>query len=337
DAREQGPVLLDLGEPGRNAAATDHAIGKLQERLVEDRLAVVAPDDGRVEDHARRRRGDHPRRDTLCRSLFFEILEPALVAAVGAAGRGGKSVLREQGSEDADCCCQYHFSHQFRLTCLKGFRLNPPMRVAGQAALRITARCHFAKRRAASRPQNGWRNFGLLDRGCRVNRLNDRRISMAANLRFSNPKTLAKPPGYSYVVEATGPNRVIFIAGQLGLDMENKLVGAPGDFRAQAEQAVENLKFALADAGATLKDVVKINNYLVDMSHISIFREVRDSHFNMSAPPASTTVAISQLARPGALFEIEAIAVLPAKQAKAGKPAARRGSKKVSARKRKRK
>jgi enamine deaminase RidA (YjgF/YER057c/UK114 family) len=101
--------------------------------------------------------------------------------------------------------------------------------------------------------------------------------------------------------------------------MENRLVGNPGDFRAQANKAVENLKLALADAGATLKDVVKINNYLVDMSHITIFREVRDSHFNMSAPPASTTVAISQLARPGALFEIEAIAVLPAKGAKAAK------------------
>ena len=160
---------------------------------------------------------------------------------------------------------------------------------------------------------------------------------MASNVRFSNPKTLAKPPGYSYVVEATGPNRLIYIAGQLGLDMENKLVGAPGDFRAQAQKAIENLELALTDAGATLKDVVKINNYLVDMSHISIFREVRDQHFNMSAPPASTTVAISQLARPGALFEIEAIAVLPAKQANAGKLSARRGSKKVSARKRKRK
>ena len=74
---------------------------------------------------------------------------------------------------------------------------------------------------------------------------------MAANVRFSNPKTLAKPPGYSYVVEATGPNRLIFIAGQLGLDMENKLVGGPGDFGAQAEKAIENLKLALADAGAT--------------------------------------------------------------------------------------
>jgi enamine deaminase RidA (YjgF/YER057c/UK114 family) len=157
---------------------------------------------------------------------------------------------------------------------------------------------------------------------------------MAANIRFSNPKTLAKPPGYSYVVEATGPNRLIFIAGQLGLDVENRLVG--DDFRSQAEKAIENLKLALADAGATVKDVVKINNYLVDMSHIPIFREVRDKHFDMSAPPASTTVAISQLARPGALFEIEAIAVLPAKAAKAAKsrPAARRS--KVKARRKKR-
>lgn len=138
---------------------------------------------------------------------------------------------------------------------------------------------------------------------------------MAGNVRFLNPKTMAKPPGYTYVVEATGPNRLIFIAGQLGLDLDNKLVGGAGDFRAQCAKAFENLGFALASMGATFNDVVKINNYLVDMSHIPIFREVRDAFLNTKAPPASTTVAISQLARPGALFEIEAIAVLSAKAA----------------------
>ena len=56
--------------------------------------------------------------------------------------------------------------------------------------------------------------------------------TVAANVRFSNPKTMAKPPGYTYVVEATGPNRLIYLAGQLGLDMNNQFVGAPGDFRA---------------------------------------------------------------------------------------------------------
>ncbi len=156
---------------------------------------------------------------------------------------------------------------------------------------------------------------------------------MAANVRFSNPKTMAKPPGYTNVVEATGPNRLIYIAGQLGLDLDNQLVGGPGDFRAQAFRAFQNLKFALELAGAGFKDVVKINNYLVDMSHIGIFREVRDEFLNMAAPPASTTVAISQLARPGALFEIEAIAVLPAKAAKPA--AAKRGKRKVKAAKRK--
>ena len=147
---------------------------------------------------------------------------------------------------------------------------------------------------------------------------------MAANVRFLNPNTLAKPPGYTYVVETSGPGRTVYIAGQLGLDLDNKLVGGPGDFRAQATKAIENLKAALASVGAGIKDVVKINNYLTDMAHIGIFREVRDQAFNMAAPPASTTVGISQLARPGALFEIEAIAVLPA--ATAAKPAKARGA-----------
>jgi enamine deaminase RidA (YjgF/YER057c/UK114 family) len=43
---------------------------------------------------------------------------------------------------------------------------------------------------------------------------------MAANLRFLNPSTMSKPPGYTHVVEATGPNRLIYIAGQLGLEDE---------------------------------------------------------------------------------------------------------------------
>ena len=156
---------------------------------------------------------------------------------------------------------------------------------------------------------------------------------MAGNVRFLNPKTMAKPPGYTYVVEATGPNRLIFIAGQLGLDLDNKLVGGAGDFRAQCAKAFENLGFALASMGATFNDVVKINNYLVDMSHIPIFREVRDAFLNTKAPPASTTVAISQLARPGALFEIEAIAVLPAKVAT--KPSKAKSVKKASKSKKK--
>lgn len=173
---------------------------------------------------------------------------------------------------------------------------------------------------------------------------------MATNVRFLNPGTLAKPPGYSYVVETTGPGRTLYIAGQLGIDLDNKFLGAPGDFRAQCIGAFENLGHALVAAGAGFADLVKINNYLVDMAHVGIFREVRDTYLNTAAPPASTTVAIPQLARPGALFEIEAIAVLPAKAAPArrakaksaasrrsgrAKPARRTAKPRAAARKRK--
>jgi enamine deaminase RidA (YjgF/YER057c/UK114 family) len=129
--------------------------------------------------------------------------------------------------------------------------------------------------------------------------------------RFINPDTLAKPPGYTHVVEVTGPGRTIYIAGQLGLDPGGGLVGAPGDFRAQAKQAFENLKMALDSVGAGFEHVVKVNNYLVDMAHLPILREVRGAYFGKENPPASTTIAVSTLAREGALYEIDAIAVLP--------------------------
>jgi enamine deaminase RidA (YjgF/YER057c/UK114 family) len=78
-------------------------------------------------------------------------------------------------------------------------------------------------------------------------------------------------------------------------------------------QSLENLKAALAGAGAGRQHVVKITNYFVDMSHIAVFREVRDSYFDTKAPPASTAVQIVKLAMPELLFEIEAIAVVPDK------------------------
>ena len=129
-----------------------------------------------------------------------------------------------------------------------------------------------------------------------------------SSVRFINPPTISKPPGYTHVVECTGPGRTIYIAGQLGFDVEGKL---PADFRGQTVQAFENLKNALAAVDAKMENIVKINNYLVDISNnILIFREVRDQYLNMSAPPASTAVGVPALARPGALFEIEAIAVV---------------------------
>jgi enamine deaminase RidA (YjgF/YER057c/UK114 family) len=135
---------------------------------------------------------------------------------------------------------------------------------------------------------------------------------VAANTRFINPDTLYKPPGYSHVVEVTGPGRTVYIAGQLGLDTDGNLVGAPGDFKAQAVQTFENLKLALAAVGADFSHVVKVTNLLADTKYLPIFRDVRNQYLKTATPPASTTGAISQFARAGALLEVEAVAILPA-------------------------
>jgi enamine deaminase RidA (YjgF/YER057c/UK114 family) len=155
--------------------------------------------------------------------------------------------------------------------------------------------------------------------------------------RFINPEALGKPPGYTHVVEATAPARIVYIAGQLGVDRDGKL---SSDFRLQAVQTFENLKNALAAVGGQFQHVVKLNNYFVDMKHLPIFRQVRDSYLADKDRPASTTIAISGLAREGALLEVEAVAVLPATaggKAASSKSKARsaRSTKKASRRKRK--
>jgi enamine deaminase RidA (YjgF/YER057c/UK114 family) len=130
--------------------------------------------------------------------------------------------------------------------------------------------------------------------------------------RFLNPPTMEKPPGYSHVAEITGAARIVYFAGQLGVDKMGAFVGAPGDFKAQTVQAFENLKAALEAVGAGFEHLVKINNYLVDIErNMAAFRQVRDRYLVKAAPPASTTIGVPALARPGGLFEIEAIATLP--------------------------
>lgn len=138
-------------------------------------------------------------------------------------------------------------------------------------------------------------------------------MTESAMPRFLNPETIAKPFGYTHVVEATTPGRIVYISGQLGLDRGGKIVGTPGDFEAQCVQTFENMKAALAAVGLGLQHIVKLNNYLIDMDHLPIFRTVRDRFINTAAPPASTLVAISRLAIKEALFEMEAIAIAPPK------------------------
>jgi reactive intermediate/imine deaminase len=125
----------------------------------------------------------------------------------------------------------------------------------------------------------------------------------------TNPPALSTPTGYTHVVEVSGPGKTIYISGQIALDRNGNLVGG-ADMKAQAEQVFKNLEAALAAAGATFNDVVKMNTYTTDMSQVQAIRDVRGRYFTKTAP-ASTLVQVVRLARPDLLLEIEVIAVVP--------------------------
>lgn len=125
---------------------------------------------------------------------------------------------------------------------------------------------------------------------------------------FLNPPSLPAPVGYSHTVRApTG--RTIYVSGQLPLDKNGNLIGAD-DFGAQAEQVFVNLGAALAAAGASFDDVVKLNMYVTDMRYLKALRVARDRHINLKTPPASTLAEVKRFVKDGAMVEIDAIAVV---------------------------
>jgi reactive intermediate/imine deaminase len=128
------------------------------------------------------------------------------------------------------------------------------------------------------------------------------------NVQYINPPTLSAATGYTHVVEVVR-GRTIYISGQIAFDKSGNVVGK-GDFAAQATQVFENLKAALAAAGATFDSLVKVTTFVTEMSQLAELRAIRGKYYGKNAP-ASTLVQIGKLAHPDLMIEIEAIAVVP--------------------------
>ena len=129
---------------------------------------------------------------------------------------------------------------------------------------------------------------------------------MPALQHFRAPDGLAPGPGYSHAV--TGRGRWVATAGQVALDDAGQLVG-PDDPQAQARQVFANLSRALAAAGASFADVIKLNYYVTDITMLPAVRTIRDEYVDIARPPASTAIQVAALAMPGLMIEIEAWAI----------------------------
>lgn len=99
---------------------------------------------------------------------------------------------------------------------------------------------------------------------------------------------------------------VLYLSGQLGLTAEGKMAG--DDVASQTEQAIKNIEAILAEAGASLNNVIKATVWLTRVEDFAAFNKAYGAAFAQK-PPARSTV-ISALALPGAVVEIEVIAGL---------------------------
>ena len=141
--------------------------------------------------------------------------------------------------------------------------------------------------------------------------MNKTRIMPAGHWDWSVPVKFSQ--GWSI----EGPVRWILVGGQISADEHGKTIGV-GDIALQTRNVFESIKRVLAESGATMADIVKLNTYYVFEGHgddIRVFWEQMTSvrmEYIADPGPAATAVRVMGLAYPDLLIEVEAIAVVAA-------------------------
>ncbi|WP_204056202.1 NAD(P)-binding domain-containing protein [Microbispora corallina] len=125
-------------------------------------------------------------------------------------------------------------------------------------------------------------------------------------VRRLNPASV--PATNGYYSHATRAGDLLFVSGQVALDEDDRVVGE-GDMTRQAEFVMENLRRILADQGSSFDRVLHIRTFLTDMDLLPQYGAVRRRHIT-GEPPASTTVEVPRLFRPGLLLEVELVAAV---------------------------
>ncbi|HET9697895.1 MAG TPA: RidA family protein [Terriglobales bacterium] len=129
----------------------------------------------------------------------------------------------------------------------------------------------------------------------------------------------AKPRGKFPHVKRAGD--FLFVSGTSSRRPDNTIAGAEVDamgttkldIREQTRAVIENIADILASEGASLRDIVEISTFLVNMNDFGGYNEVYGDYFDYTGP-ARTTVAVHQLPHPHLLIEIKAVAYKPAER-----------------------
>ena len=115
---------------------------------------------------------------------------------------------------------------------------------------------------------------------------------------------------YAYAATAPAQSRLIFLAGACPLN-EDGSTAAVGDYAGQAAKALENMRIALADAGASLEDVISTRVLVASARRedlVAAWQVVRDGFGDHDVP--STLMGVTVLGYRDQLVEIEAVAAV---------------------------
>lgn len=126
------------------------------------------------------------------------------------------------------------------------------------------------------------------------------------------PEGWAKPKGYSNAIAVQGAQKLVFIAGQIAWDAQQRLVGA-GDFARQFEQALANVVTLVRAAGGGPEHIVRLTIYVTDKQrYLGALKEVGAAYRSTMGKhyPAMALVQVADLLEAGAMVEIEATAAL---------------------------
>ncbi len=131
-----------------------------------------------------------------------------------------------------------------------------------------------------------------------------------ARIEHIRPEALLAVPSFSQVTTATG-GKLVFVSGQVAWDRAGK-PQFPGDLEAQTRLTYENVRIALAAAGARFEDVLKFNVYVknLDTEKWKVISRVRNEVLTAEPRPASTMVGVTSLVYDELLIEIEAYALV---------------------------
>jgi 2-iminobutanoate/2-iminopropanoate deaminase len=127
---------------------------------------------------------------------------------------------------------------------------------------------------------------------------------------FHNPEPFrSEHRPYAMAVKA---GRLVFMAGQLGVEFVDgkRMVVAPGNAERQIEQIFVNMRAVLEGLSAALGDVCWIQIFVTNIDDRLGMDAVRRRYFGDTELPAATMVEVSRLALPGAVVEVNAIAVI---------------------------